>query len=532
MFVCTNLAELCEEVVEVVHSGRRSDDFVSVTLDIACSDSWTFLTEPGALRRIMMSIIGNALKYTAEGSVSISLHVGHADRGMEKSRENPQEHVIEFTVTDSGKGMSREFLENHLFVPFLQEDSLSEGVGLGMSIVKSLIALLAGGMEIESQSGEGTTIKVSIPMRMPSHKMQTTLDRNVAAIGEQALKVATWGLRPDVERILRVYLEAWFRCTVLPWSRSKTFDVVFIEDGEIPGELRRDELENSPAILALGRRKWASTQPSTDVTETCPDTFGPGRLSKALRKCIAFRQGQVDITHDTTFASRSAGNGAPRPKNTAVEGKPVAEPAATSSKRLETRLPMRKTHSFPDKGNMAIPVASLMTPNKETAADPTPTTTTSEEKRLVEKDLPVAEFPQNHAPALLLVEDNPINLRLLKTYVDKRGYQDIETAQNGLLAVQEVDQRDQGFDIIIVDISMPEMNGFEATRLIRELEGKRRSAAAKAATSAFIVALTGLASADDQAKAYECGVDKFLTKPLKFKELGALLSQWEEDRKG
>jgi CheY-like chemotaxis protein len=123
------------------------------------------------------------------------------------------------------------------------------------------------------------------------------------------------------------------------------------------------------------------------------------------------------------------------------------------------------------------------------------------------------------SPAILLVEDNHINLRLLQTHVKKKGvYQDIQTAKNGLLAVQAVERRKEGFSVIVMDMSMPEMDGFEATRLIRGLEQKRHQ------TPAMIIALTGLASTGDRARAYECGVDKFMSKPLKFQELDSCLA--------
>lgn len=72
---------------------------------------------------------------------------------------------------------------------------------------------------------------------------------------------------------------------------------------------------------------------------------------------------------------------------------------------------------------------------------------------------------------------------------------------------------------------MPVMNGFEATRRIRDIEQHRNEHSENSA--ALVIALTGLASGRDQAEAFESGVDLFLTKPVSFKEVGKLLDNWE-----
>lgn len=78
----------------------------------------------------------------------------------------------------------------------------------------------------------------------------------------------------------------------------------------------------------------------------------------------------------------------------------------------------------------------------------------------------------------------------------------------------------------MLDISMPIMNGFEATRRIREIEGQRQSR--EPTQPVMIIALTGLASSRDQAEAFTSGIDIFLTKPISFKEVGKLLDNWEK----
>jgi CheY-like chemotaxis protein len=184
---------------------------------------------------------------------------------------------------------------------------------------------------------------------------------------------------------------------------------------------------------------------------------------------------------------------------------------------------------------------------------------------------------RKYAPTMLLVDDNKINLRLLKTYMLKKKYPVIDEAENGLEAVNKFSAREGGYDIIFMDISMPILDGFGATKQIRAIERsrRRRSSIAPAAStlpSAFmtsqqesvvedenvrrgsagssgevggnggnsagkgakgdslIIALTGLASGSDQQEAANVGIDIFLTKPVSFKEVGRLLENWEANR--
>jgi CheY-like chemotaxis protein len=167
--------------------------------------------------------------------------------------------------------------------------------------------------------------------------------------------------------------------------------------------------------------------------------------------------------------------------------------------------------------------------------------------------------PPKRAPSFLLVDDNAINLTLLSTSISKRANSAIDTAMDGLAAVKKFQEREQGYDIVFMDISMPLLDGFGATMEIRRIEGHRRDAAAaallptanpsSAATKgitrtgtgngkgdtndgknkggALVIALTGLASSDDQARALAVGVDLFLTKPVSFREVKKILDNWE-----
>jgi CheY-like chemotaxis protein len=157
-------------------------------------------------------------------------------------------------------------------------------------------------------------------------------------------------------------------------------------------------------------------------------------------------------------------------------------------------------------------------------------------------------------PRVLLVDDNKINLKLLQTFMRKRGYNHIFTAEDGAQAVtsfKELLEQDIPPQLIFMDVSMPVMDGFQSTRHIRELEAQQQrklhpavmsnvdGTAAEVPPSSpvtqttqqgqpcTIIALTGLASTRDQNEAFMSGMDLYLTKPIPFKEVAKLLDNWE-----
>jgi hypothetical protein len=124
-----------------------------------------------------MSIFGNALKYTEAGFIEVSLC---------KFRKEPETSAPEFahlSITDTGCGMSADFLKNKLFSPFAQEDTLSEGVGLGMSIVQQLVGLMKGTIDVKSEPGIGTQVDIFIPIS--SVPQSPTLSRTTTSFKTQ-----------------------------------------------------------------------------------------------------------------------------------------------------------------------------------------------------------------------------------------------------------------------------------------------------------------------------------------------------------
>lgn len=146
-------------------SGKLKVQFgdVSILLWIDPSCSWTFYTQPGAIRRIIMNLFGNSLKYTSQGTIKIIMR-----QTTPKVKHGNSERMVNITVADTGKGIGQDYLRSGVFKPFSQEDHLAPGTGLGLSIVKALTKRLQGRISIESQVGVGTTISVALPLEPTS----------------------------------------------------------------------------------------------------------------------------------------------------------------------------------------------------------------------------------------------------------------------------------------------------------------------------------------------------------------------------
>lgn len=198
---------------------------VRVLLNIPKRSSWTYNIALGAWRRIIMNIVGNALKYTDFGTILITL---------QSSNEEDPGRQVKLIVSDTGIGMSEYFLQNRLFTPFSQENALSVGTGLGLNIVRQLVDALGGVIDFQSRQAVGTTVSISIPTaadsqvemlkspmidkvteRLKRHKVavfepfSTILDPNTAALSMSRTSLTS--VRPGT--LIIQTLEQWFGAT-------------------------------------------------------------------------------------------------------------------------------------------------------------------------------------------------------------------------------------------------------------------------------------------------------------------------------
>lgn len=135
---------------------NRSNE-ISVVIRVDQSDIWTVRSAAGAWRGILLNLIGNAMKWTKEGLVEVTL--------SKKTSGTKKDHSLaHLCVKDTGCGISRDYLKNDLFSPFAKEDSLSPGVGLGLSIVRKFVKSLDGEIDVRSEQGAGTQVDIYIPV--------------------------------------------------------------------------------------------------------------------------------------------------------------------------------------------------------------------------------------------------------------------------------------------------------------------------------------------------------------------------------
>ncbi|KAG4034547.1 hypothetical protein MFRU_003g05060 [Monilinia fructicola] len=640
LFAPVDVAVLCEEVVESVFAGyvfqnvtAKTFDMVhdvhdksseskrqsatslaiphptdqtpqvSVILDIALDD-YNFTTQPGAFRRVIMNLLGNALKYTSHGYVRVKLETAPLeDLSIYDGEKTPRSLLI-LTVSDTGKGISSEFLRSKLFTPFAQENTLSSGTGLGLSIVRSIVNLLEGDITIDSELGRGTEVRVTLPLLREIPKDKATpatpkavtsllreTDESISLLRSQinGREIGLFNFSPPnmdpvlakkgkfLEESVRNFLTNWYGLKIVPLSENPDIILANAPDLSVLVKLcKKLPRKNHPSILVLSphssrfNHSFAEAGLKGNVTVVAKPV-GPLKLARALRSCLdgAITTGGMTLTPDVGQGSTNdlsnvfedlliSPNG-----GEVLDNSRMAADSENARKAIESPTPnalVEKAKEFPfpsspsDKAspshveissddNLTTPTASTfgLTPLPALASENVKSLSSASSTATMSTRRPsiATATPDPFVPNLLLVDDNMINLKLLRHFITRLGYPTVHEAENGLEAVKKVEQRPEGYDIIFMDISMPVLDGFDATREIRKLEKSRREKAIENGevegvgrkNEALVIALTGLAGRDDVEKARSCGIDLFMTKPVAMKEVRKMLENWRANQK-
>lgn len=145
-----------------LHAGQKHGRMMTI-VDIEWQDNWHCSVYAGAWRRVIMNLFGNALKYTSKGYIRLFMK-----RDSMKVNKNETVPAVRLIISDSGRGMSQDFLLNHLCTAFVQEDTESPGLGVGLHLVHQIVKSLGGKIEFRSELDKGTEVDVIMPVDVSS----------------------------------------------------------------------------------------------------------------------------------------------------------------------------------------------------------------------------------------------------------------------------------------------------------------------------------------------------------------------------
>jgi signal transduction histidine kinase/DNA-binding NarL/FixJ family response regulator len=565
------------------------DEAILVTVNIEKRPSWVTKLDAGAWRRIVMNLVGmlssspysypclhlttgNALKYTRSGHVGVGLKLVQRP---DKRNLTAKTHVC-FSVADTGIGMSEDYVKYQLFTPFVQENSLSPGTGLGLSIVSQIVKNLHGTIDVKSEIGRGTVIKVFIPLNQDSgrpfslqlapitedsslHADHIFKGRSLCYISPQAYKSLVdpgFDITSDVQDRAIALHKALSQIASdvlgmdLRVAASDNFpdsDLYFL-DAHLLGEALNSDCSSymlkrlrvlTPLVVMCGAKAGLPRLFRSDRLKesffTTPHPLGARKLaiafSEALRSgksCPPIIDEQLSARPSTppeNSARRAASDsltirtrelGPQKDASRSFDGL-LDDVSPTTLPALQEQFPPTNaelTHNTQPMTSTTLSASASSPPQSPHAAHHNSLISSPESRLLTQ--MPRLESTPSLCQHLLLVDDNPINLKILTTIV-KKMFCTFVPASNGLEAVQIYKSSNHHFDVIFMDISMPVMDGFTATREIRAYEREMKLPPSK------IVALTGLGSAASRQEAFASGTNLFLTKPVRLQEVRKLL---------
>ncbi|MGB8476164.1 MAG: response regulator [Candidatus Acidiferrum sp.] len=392
--------------------------------------------DPGRIRQIIVNLVGNALKFTENGEILVS---------VSQEEDSSEAFSLHFAVKDTGVGVPAD-KQQTIFEAFSQADGTTTrkygGTGLGLTICRRLVEMMGGRIWVESHPGEGSTFHFTIrlaaqdevatlPVPLPSEQLRDlpvlVVDDNFTNRRVLVGMLNRWGLRPTAVDGGRAALQAL--------------------------EIARSVGRSFPLILL--------------------DSQMPVMDGFALAALIQKDPGLVGATIMMLASAGHAGDGA-RCRKLGIAAylvKPIRQGELLDSIR-------QVLQKAPDKKPAVLLTRHTMRETRERSR-------------------------------ILLVEDNAVNRTLAVRLLEKRSYV-VSVAGNGYAAVAALEK--ESFDLVLMDIQMPGMDGFEATEKIREREKLTGD-------HVPIVAMTAHALKGDRERCISAGMDDYVSKPIRTSEL-------------
>ncbi len=429
------------------------------------------LGDSSRLRQVMVNLVGNAIKFTERGEVVTRVAVEAA---------GDDRVCLHFTVTDTGIGIPPE-KQQVVFDPFVQADGSTTrrhgGTGLGLAISTRLVALMGGRIWVESIPERGSTfhftawfdVQTNPPKELSSSGTADLYARPVLVVDDNATNrrileeiLKNWGMKPIAVESGDAALAQMRRAV----THRDPFPLVLL-DAMMPGMdgfLLAEKIKNDPDLAGSVIMMLSSADQPSDAAR-CRTLGVANYLTKPITQSDLLKA-LTKVLKSTPITS-SATTPAPVPR---------ATPAATAPSGNGNGHDNGKDHGNGATSGAAAPPRSLR---------------------------------------ILLAEDNAVNQTLAVHLLRRRGHE-VTVAEDGLQALAAYDS--EPFDLVLMDLQMPNLGGFEATALIRQRE-------LAAGRHIPIIAMTARAVKGNREECLAAGFDEYLAKPLRPQELHDLIKR-------
>ena len=402
---------------------RASQQQLEVVCHISPELPDQLLSDPSRLRQVLNNLLGNAIKFTHQGSIVVTIQGEAHTRGR---------YQVRFDISDTGIGIPLE-KQQLIFDAFAQADSSTTrrygGTGLGLSITQKLVRLLGGDITLQSRPGHGATFSFTLPMS--SAEPHRPAAETSPLQGQAALVV-------DNHAENRLWLE-----TLLShWGMRPTLAA---------------NCQEAQALLA-----------AQDFTYIVLDSSLPEQSAFALAQALLPEQRRSSVIMMTPPGNREA---------------------AQQCHALGIRAHLGKPVSQDDLLDALTAPAHDSAPQDTQATPDTPPGTGSTASQL----------------SVLLAEDNPVNQKLAIAILSRHGY-NVTLAHHGQEALDILEAAT--FDLVLMDLQMPVMDGLEACNRIRAKQD------AGIWQRIPVIAMTAHAMRGDRERYLAAGMDGYISKPL------------------
>jgi signal transduction histidine kinase/CheY-like chemotaxis protein len=459
-----DLAECVEGALKTI--ALRADERGLELLCEIAPDVPPFLSgDPTRLRQIILNLIGNAVKFTERGEVVLKVHT---------ELEADQTPVLHFVVSDTGIGIAPEKLES-IFESFRQADASTTrefgGTGLGLTISRRLVQMMGGRMWVESTQGKGSCFHFTARLA-PAGCLPVAKNSHVAP---PSILVGVKVLIVDDNRTNRRILEG----LVARWGMISES----APNGEHALDMYHAAAENgSPFNLIL-----------TDMHMPKMDGFGlVERLKEKPGVC------------DSTIMMLTSGGQRGDVQRCSELG--IAAYLLKPIRQTELCDAIARVLAEREGSGLAPGFAPRSVPGSVAGSAP------GSAPVLTRYSLHEAMHGGKKLK-ILLAEDNPVNQKLARRMLEKRHHS-VTLAANGREALAALEK--SSFDLVLMDVHMPEVDGLTATAKLREREqatGRHQP----------VVAMTALAMNGDKERCLAAGMDGYLSKPIRPQELDEVL---------